>query len=116
MPHRAPAERIQDILHAIARIGTCIDGMTFEAFAADQRTIEAVQFNLIVIGEAARYVPEEVVARHAEVPWREMRGLRNVIAHGYFSVSLQIIWTTITADLPPLIAALDAVRAADLAE
>jgi uncharacterized protein with HEPN domain len=74
--------------------------MTFETFASDPRTVEAVQFNLIVIGEAARHVPDDVAARYTEVPWREMRGLRNVIAHAYFSVSLPTVWATITADLP----------------
>jgi uncharacterized protein with HEPN domain len=87
--------------------------MTFDAFAADKRTIEAVQFNLIVIGEAARYVPDDVVSKHPEVPWREMRGLRNVIAHTYFSVSLPVVWTTITADLPPLAKLLEAIRIAE---
>jgi uncharacterized protein with HEPN domain len=87
--------------------------MTFETFATDERTIEAVQFNLIVIGEAARHVPDDVVATHPEVPWREMRGLRNVIAHAYFSVSLPIVWTTITSDLPPLLEVLEAVRIAE---
>jgi uncharacterized protein with HEPN domain len=113
VPHRATAARIHDILHAIVRVAECVDGMTFEAFATDQRTIEAVQFNLIVIGEAARHVPDDVVARHPEVPWREMRGLRNVIARAYFSVSLPIVWTTITTDLPPLVGLLEPIATAE---
>jgi uncharacterized protein with HEPN domain len=82
--------------------------MTFEQFCADQRTAEAVQFNFIVIGEAARNIPDDVVARHPELPWREMRGLRNVVAHGYFHVSLAILWQTITTDLAPLVEPLQA--------
>ena len=113
MPPRAAAERIQDILHAITRVAECIEGMTFDTFAADERTIEAVQFNLIVIGEAARHVPDDFASKHPDVPWREMRGLRNVIAHAYFSVSLPVVWTTITVDLPPLVELLEAIRTAE---
>ena len=67
MPHRAVAERLQDILQAVGRIQAYVRGMTFEQFCADQRTAEAVQFNFIVIGEAARNIPDDVVAQHPEL-------------------------------------------------
>jgi uncharacterized protein with HEPN domain len=76
--------------------------LTFEQFKADSRTVEAVQFNFIVIGEAARHIPDDIVTRRAELPWAEMRGLRNVVTHPYFAVSLDILWQTVTTDLPPL--------------
>jgi uncharacterized protein with HEPN domain len=99
---RAGAERLRDIAGALQRIRTYCDGLTFEEFCADSRTVEAVQFNFIVIGEAARHVPDDLIARRPDLPWAEMKGLRNVVAHAYFAVSLDIIWQTITNDLPPL--------------
>lgn len=103
MPHRAVAERLRDILEAIERVEGYSKGITFEQFCTDRKTIEAAQFNFIVIGEAARHVPEDIVAQHPEVAWREMRGLRNIVAHGYFNVSLRVLWETIVSDLPPLV-------------
>ena len=99
---REGAERLRDIAEALERIRAYCDGLTFEQFSADSRTVEAVQFNFIVIGEAARHVPDDLVARRPNLPWAEMRGLRNVVAHAYFAVSLDILWQTIVNDLPPL--------------
>lgn len=102
MPHRAGAQRLRDIAVALDRIRTYCDGLSFEQFKADSRTVEAVQFNFIVIGEAARHISDDIVARRPDLPWAEMRGLRNVVTHAYFAVSLDILWQTITNDLPPL--------------
>lgn len=58
--------------------------MTYESFATDERTVDAVVRNITVIGEATRNIPAEVVDRHAEIPWNEMRNMRNVVMDGYF--------------------------------
>ena len=71
-------------------------------------TIDAVVRNLEVLGEAARQMPEDFVAKHPEVPWRTIAGLRNRIVHDYFGLDLEIIWQIISQDLPPLKAQLDA--------
>jgi uncharacterized protein with HEPN domain len=106
VPHRAVAQRLRDILEAIARVEAYATGITFEQFCVDRKTIEAAQFNFFVIGEAARHVPEDVVAQHPEGSWREMRALRNIVAHAYFNVSLPVLWETIVSDLPPLVGAI----------
>jgi uncharacterized protein with HEPN domain len=56
-------------------------------------------------------VPEGVRARHREVPWPQIVGLRNRLIHGYDSVDLDILWQIITADLPPLITSLELIIA-----
>ena len=43
-------------------------------------------------GEAATHVPEEVVLAHPEIPWRDMRDMRNFVVHEYFGISDKIIW------------------------
>jgi len=63
---------------------------------------DAVVRNLEVIGEAARYVPEELRARFQEVSWRRVVGFRNVVVHKYFAVDLEIVWTIVSEHLPHL--------------
>ena len=95
--------RIEDILQAIGRITQYVEGMTWETFTADQRTIDAVIRNVELIGEAARNVPEDIVMCYPHIPWAEMRGMRNVLIHEYFLVSVPILWRTATQNLPPLV-------------
>ena len=103
MPHRDWRLRIQDIIEAIEKILRYTEGMTFEEFAKDERTVDAVIRNFTVIGEASRHIPQEIEQRYADVPWQEMRGMRNILVHEYFGVSIQILWHTIKYDLPPLL-------------
>jgi uncharacterized protein with HEPN domain len=65
--------------------------------------VDAVIRNFIIIGEAATHVPEEVVSAHPEIPWRDMRDMRNFVVHEYFGISDKIIWDTVQNNLPPLI-------------
>lgn len=95
--------RLEDILDCIGKIERYVSDMTLENFGADERTIDAVARNIEIIGEAARHVPPEVTQRHASVPWTEMRGMRNVLAHAYSEVSAVILWQTAVEDLPPLV-------------
>lgn len=64
-----------------------------------------------VIGEAAGRVSEVTRNRHAEIPWRNIVGMRNRLIHGYDAVDLNLLWDTVTVDLPPLIEALERVLA-----
>ena len=103
MPDSDQSLRLEHILDAIAKIERYTAGLTFETFAADEKTIDAVLRNLEIIGEAARNVPENVQEQHPEIPWDKMRDIRNVLIHEYFGISLSIIWETIKHDLPPLV-------------
>ena len=80
-----------------------IRGMTFEAFVKDRRTRDAVVLNLEIVGEAAKSVPAEVQARHPEVEWRKIAGLRDIIAHAYFVLDDEILWDIVTNKLPALL-------------
>ena len=69
--------------------------------------------SLIIIGEAATKVMEGYAAftqAHPEVPWRNMRGMRNRMAHGYFDIDLNVVWETAQEWLPELLKQLPAVR------
>lgn len=98
--------RVEDILEAIARMERYVEGMTIDDFSGDEKTIDAVIRNISVIGEAARYIAPEVRERYPQVPWAEMAGMRNIVVHEYFGVSVPILWDTVKRNLPPVVALL----------
>lgn len=90
-----------------------VDNMEKNDFFEDIRTQQAVIMNLIIIGEAATKIMELdslFMAKHVEIPWRNMRGMRNRIAHGYFDINLDVVWETVRTALPELIAHLPAAQ------
>ena len=64
-----------------------------------------------VVGEAASRVKPEERARYPSIPWPEVIGMRQRLVHGYETVDLQVLWDTITDDLPPLITELERILA-----
>jgi uncharacterized protein with HEPN domain len=91
-----------DIIESCGKIRRFIAGMTFEAFVADERTCDAVIRNIEVIGEAAKNLPDDVIAKVREVEWRKVRGMRDVLAHGYFGLDTKVVWSTATTKLDEL--------------
>jgi uncharacterized protein with HEPN domain len=72
----------EDIVTACSKVRRFVAGMTFEAFAADDRTQDAVIRNIEIVGEAAKHIPDEVVARAPEIAWRNIRDGTPEVAHG----------------------------------
>jgi len=95
--------RIQDILDCIEKISNYTQSMTYDQFQTDDKTIDAVIRNLEIIGEAAGHIPMAIQEKYPDLGWFEMRGMRNIMAHEYFGVSLAIVWRAVILDLPPLI-------------
>jgi uncharacterized protein with HEPN domain len=94
--------RVEDILAAAERATRFVGEMDLAAFKADERTASAVLHQIFLIGEAAARLPDEIRNRTPDVPWEEIIGMRNIIAHGYFEVDLEVPWKTVRLDLPPL--------------
>ena len=103
MPRRDWRFRIKDILDAVQAVQRYTEGITYEGFTTDRKTVDAVIRNLIVIGEAAEHVPDDVAFAHPEIPWKDMRDMRNFVIHEYFGVSDKILWDTLQKDLTPLV-------------
>ena len=103
MSSRSLQQRLQDILEQAEEILAFADGLDYEAFCADAKTVKAVLYDLAVIGEAARSLLPDIQDVYPDLPWEEMRAMRNLVVHEYFRVNLRIAWTTINEDLPPLI-------------
>jgi uncharacterized protein with HEPN domain len=82
---------------------------TFEAFLSDEVFQDMVTWRLQTISDAARnHLSEELRQRHGRVPWRQVFGFRNVAAHGYAGLNLQLIWEIIETDLDALLGAVEA--------
>ena len=79
MPPRDPNLRLQDIAEAIDRIFDYTASHSLESFAADRMAVDAVVRNFEVIGEAARHVDAETATRLADIPWQDIRDLRNLL-------------------------------------
>jgi len=98
-------EYLEHILEAVKRIHRYVNGMTKQQFLEDDKTQDAVIRNFEIIGEACRNIDSRHPAyakEHPEVPWGIAYEMRNTLAHGYFKVDLEIVWTTIYQDLPDL--------------
>ena len=93
---------LDDILEAVAKIERYVAGMDLDAFAGDERTADAVVRNLAVIGEAARALPAEAKAKTPEIEWEKIVGLRNILTHEYFAVSLAVVWDIVHGKLGQL--------------
>ena len=101
--------RVRDILAAVDSVAAYTEGMTYAEFVADARTRDAVVRNLMTMGESVRWIPDVILDAHTQVPWRIMRGMRNVVVHEYFGIDDAILWQTVRGDLPPLVPLLEAV-------
>jgi uncharacterized protein with HEPN domain len=93
---------LEDMLGSLERIRILTSGLSYDEFCEDLTRQEAVIRNLEIIGEASKSVPHEARARHPEVEWAKIGGLRDVLIHHYFGIDLEIIWDIIQTKLPAL--------------
>lgn len=91
---------IKDILQSIRQIEKFVEGLSYEEFRHDDKTVSAVIRKLEIIGEAAKHVPAKIKQSHPELPWTEMARMRDKLIHGYFGVDSDIVWKVIKLRLP----------------
>ena len=96
-----------DILVACQKVQRYTAGLDLEGLIADERTYDAVLRNLEIIGEAAKAIPKDSRDLAPSVDWRGIVGLRDVLAHAYFSISDRLLWVIITSKVPELHAAMN---------
>ena len=76
-----------------------------------RRKKEAILYNLLILGEAAKGIPEDFRHKYPEIPWREITGMRDKIIHQYWGINQLLIWKTITEEIPPLIIVIKSILA-----
>ena len=94
---------VEDIMLSADEAILFVEGMTFDEFRNDKKTINAVVRSLEVIGEATKHLPASFRNEHSDVPWRQLAGMRDRLIHGYFGVDLEIVWDTVQQMLPQLL-------------
>lgn len=93
------------MLEAVQSVRGYTRGIRKEEFIRDRKTQQAVILNILIIGEAATQIEHEkpdFAIGHPEIPWKQMRGMRNRMVHGYFEINLDVVWETIRRALPKL--------------
>jgi uncharacterized protein with HEPN domain len=94
--------RLKHILDAIASIETYLEGFDEHKFGKDKLRQDRVIRQLEIIGEATKNLTDKLREENPQIPWRKAAGIRDRLAHGYYEISLKIIWDTVQNDLPTL--------------
>jgi uncharacterized protein with HEPN domain len=82
------------------RIAEYIEGLDFNSFKKDYKTVDAIIRNFEIIGEASKNLPDLIKQQNAKIPWQEMYYLRNKVSHEYFGIDYEIIWDVAKNYLP----------------
>jgi len=93
---------IRDMLVHAGYIDMALAGYDLEMFASQRDTKAAVERYLEIIGEAAKHVPADIRTRYPQVNWRQAAGMRDVLAHDYPSIDIEVLWYTATQMVPAM--------------
>jgi uncharacterized protein with HEPN domain len=95
-------ESILDVLELIERIERQTANLTREIFLADADVQDAPAYRILAIGEASKDFGEDLKSRYPHIPWRQIVGMRNILAHEYFIRESELFWETLQVGLPEL--------------
>lgn len=99
--------RLRDILQAGRLIISYVQDTTEAAFCTDQQKQDAVVRRIEIIGEATAHLDEETKQSLPQLSFRQMRGMRNIVAHDYGNVNPKIIWDVATIHVPHVCSVLE---------
>jgi uncharacterized protein with HEPN domain len=93
---------LQDMLAWARKVQRFVVDVPEPQFLTDERVQSSVIHGLIVIGEIASRVGDDARDAHPEIPWHDIRGMRNRLAHDYLGIDIDEVWRTVSVDLPRL--------------
>ncbi|HVJ05546.1 MAG TPA: HepT-like ribonuclease domain-containing protein [Candidatus Saccharimonadales bacterium] len=99
---RREEDRLRDILEQVDLVLSAVHGKSRPWFDSEPLVQGAVQYALIVLGEAVSHVSEQLQLKYPEIPWKNIRRQRDLLAHQYHKVDLDMIWQTASQDMLPL--------------
>jgi uncharacterized protein with HEPN domain len=102
---RDPQLRLLDVIEACERLQTYIQGIHLADFQNDLKTQDAIIRMFEIIGEAVKSLPDGWKESEPEIPWRQIAGFRDVLAHAYFAVDPSVVWVAATEKAPALLSA-----------
>src|SRR5690625_7238412 len=112
MSKRKPDVYLQDILESIGHIQRYLDNVSEDEFYENVEKQDAVLRRLEIIGEAVKQLPEETRENHPGIPWRQIAGMRDIISHEYFGITLDMMCVVATQEILELkISAVDRIGA-----
>lgn len=94
--------RLQHMLEAVLEVIEFTCDKERSNLNEDRKLKHALVRLLEIIGEAAIGMSSSIKDDHTNIPWKEMIGMRNRLIHGYFDIDLDIVWQTVSKDIPPL--------------
>jgi uncharacterized protein with HEPN domain len=105
--------RLRHMMEYAQKLLEFSSGKTQSAIASDEILSLAIVRLAEIIGEAAANVSEEKQQQYPQIQWRKIIGMRNRIVHAYFDIDMEVVWQTITQDIPALVSQLDEVFKAE---
>ena len=99
MSKRKPDVYLQDIFESINYIQRFLEGVSEDEFYKNVEKQDAVLRRLEIIGEAVKHMPDKIREDHPDVPWRQIAGMRDIIIHEYFGITLEMVWVVATEDI-----------------
>ena len=106
-------EIILDLYHALNQILIFTKNMNKQEFVNDEKTQSSVLYQLVIMGEAVNRLSEKFKNQYPQIPFNEIRGMRNRVVHEYKEVDCDIIWEAIQKDIPELIHFISSVNESD---
>jgi len=99
---KEPIEFLHHILDSINHIQTFTRNITLEELKNNIEKQDAIVRRFEIIGEASNNVTDKIKRDNPDLPWREMKAMRNFVSHEYFGIDYDDVWKTVKSNLPPL--------------
>lgn len=108
---RNPLARLEHIRDEITQLRAATARETWETFAASYVLRRTTEHAVLIVSEAVRALPQDLLDRHPGPAWSDIRGIGNILRHDYFAVEPPVLWNILTVHLPPLAKVIDAMIA-----